>query len=122
MIVGDCVPEEDQMFFIILLRIYGIVFSPVIPKGYCSVLRLLIDEYHSLFSELYSSALYFDDHFHSYVVTETPSMSMICIEGILSPWVLHGHKLFTGTRLSEVVRLVRLWPHQFLGLILIFPY
>ena len=32
-----------------------IVFSPVIPKGYCSVLKLLIEEHHSLFSNLYSS-------------------------------------------------------------------
>ena len=42
--------------------------------------------------------LYFDDHFHSYIVTEMPNMNMICIEDILSPWVLHGHKLFTDGR------------------------
>ena len=32
------------------------MFSPVVPKGYCSVLRLLIDEHHSLFSELHSNS------------------------------------------------------------------
>lgn len=267
LIIGDCVPEEDKHWkcFLLLLKIYDIIFSPVIPKGYCSVLRLLIDEHHSLFSELYSNAAitpkfhflihypdqiaalgpmvrnwtmryeaklnlfkrsarlgnfknialtlaqrhqrwmcyqlsssellkspmevgpgnqhralseqpeslanlirqslpeissdvtvfspnwvkkngihysnnnsyviigtdginpsfgriidsylvsgdllllhlyrcqnYFDDHFHSYVVTETANMSMMCIENLLSPWILHGHKLFTDNHETYV--------------------
>ena len=57
LIIGDCVPEEDKHWkcFLLLLKIYDIVFSPIIPKGYCSVLQLVIDEHHSLFSELYSN-------------------------------------------------------------------
>jgi len=33
------------------------VFSPIIPKGYCAVLKILIEEHHSLFSSLYSSSM-----------------------------------------------------------------
>ena len=40
---------------------------------------------------------YFDDHFHSYVITETSSMSITSTENILDPWVLHGHKLFSDS-------------------------
>ena len=57
-VIGDCVPEEDKhwKYFLLLLKIYDIVFSPVIPEWYCSALWLLIDEHHSLFSELYSNS------------------------------------------------------------------
>lgn len=57
LIMGDCVPEEDENWkcLLLLLKICDIVFSPIIPKGYCSVLKVLIEEHHSLFSHLYSS-------------------------------------------------------------------
>ena len=57
LILGDTVPEENKHWkcFLLLLRICDIVFSPIIPKGYCSVLRILIEEHHSLFSKLYSN-------------------------------------------------------------------
>lgn len=59
LMVGDCVPEEDEHWrcFLLLLKICDIVFSPIIPKGYCAVLKLLIEEHHSLFKLLYSSSM-----------------------------------------------------------------
>ena len=58
LIMGDCVPEGDEHWkcLLLLLKICNIVFSPIIPKGYCSVLKILIEEHHSLFSHLYSTA------------------------------------------------------------------
>ena len=59
LLIGDCVPEEDKHWrcFLLLLKICDIVFSPIIPKGYCAVLKLLIEEHHSLFKLLYSSSM-----------------------------------------------------------------
>lgn len=42
--------------------------------------------------------LYYDDHSHSYVINDIPNMSVICDVNLLSPYVLHGHKLFDGSR------------------------
>ena len=59
LIMGDCVPEGDEHWqcFLLLLKIFDIVFSPVVPKGYCAVLKLLIAEHHSLFKSLHSSSM-----------------------------------------------------------------
>ena len=40
---------------------------------------------------------YFDDHFYSYVITESHVKFIVAVENLLSPFVLHGHKLFDNT-------------------------
>jgi len=41
--------------------------------------------------------VYFDDHFHSYVISDTSNMSIMCLQDLPSPSVLHGHQLFNGS-------------------------
>ena len=57
-IMGECVPEDDKFwkYFILLQKIFDIVFSPIVSRGHCAVLRQLIEEHHSIFSEIYSNS------------------------------------------------------------------
>ena len=50
-------PEEDKHWkcLLLLLKICDFMFSPIIPKGYCLVLRMFIKEHHTLFSKLHSN-------------------------------------------------------------------
>ena len=41
---------------------------------------------------------YYDEHFHSYVVSELPCVSVVSVEDLCSPFVLHGHSLFNGNK------------------------
>lgn len=58
LIIGDCIPETNVYWkcFILLLKIIDILVSPVVSKGQCFVLKLLIEEHHSTFKELYTEA------------------------------------------------------------------
>ena len=54
-IIGDKVPEDDMHYkcFLMLLKILNIVMSPYIIHEVPPYLRVLIEEHHSLFVELY---------------------------------------------------------------------
>ena len=58
LLVGDCIPEDDCNWkcFTLLRKIIDIVASPVIYKGQCAILRVLIEEHHSFFCEIYSES------------------------------------------------------------------
>ena len=51
-----------------------------------------------LFQVQLCSVNYYDEHFHSYVVSELPCVSVVSVEDLCSPFVLHGHSLFNGTK------------------------
>ena len=54
LIIGDCIPENDLHWkcYLILLKIMDIVSSPILSKGHCSILKLCINEHHSMFKSL----------------------------------------------------------------------
>ena len=54
LIIGDCIPENDLHWkcYLVLLKIMDIVSSPILSKGHCSVLKLHINEHHSMFKSL----------------------------------------------------------------------
>lgn len=58
LLIGDCITEGDRHWkcYLLLLKIMDIIVSPVIAKGQCSTLKLLIEEHHISFTNLYGES------------------------------------------------------------------
>jgi len=58
LIIGDCIAENDLYWecYLVLLKIMDIITSPIISKGHCSILKLHINEHHSMFKSLYGAS------------------------------------------------------------------
>ena len=58
--IGDKVPEKSEhwMCFILLRKILDIVLCPVVSENLCSSLKILINEHHSKFVQLYGVSSY----------------------------------------------------------------
>ena len=54
-VCGDLIPEGNKVWtcFLLLLKIIDIVICPVVFKGHCSILRMLIEEHLTMFKRLY---------------------------------------------------------------------
>ena len=82
---------------------YLIIGTDGINPSFGRIINLYLVSSDLLLFHLYQcQTLYFDDNYNSYVVTDTAAMSIVCTENLLSPWILHGHKLFTDNRESYV--------------------
>lgn len=55
MVLGNCIPEEDEkkQLYLLLLEIVEIVFSPLISPNQASYLQRIIEEHHESFKEQY---------------------------------------------------------------------
>ena len=78
---------------------YVIIDTDEIDPMFGHIIDLYIVSGNILLLHLYHcEALYYDDHYHSYVITDTTKMSVICDKNLLNPFVLHSHKLFNGSK------------------------
>lgn len=55
MLIAQAIPERDACWscYLKLIRIIDIAAAPIISKGVCAVLKVLIEEHHTLFTEVY---------------------------------------------------------------------
>ena len=56
LIIGDLIPENDNYwlnFLLLLLKITGLIFSPLSSRNIAAYLTSLIEDYLSTFTELY---------------------------------------------------------------------
>ena len=56
--IGDRIPENDLHWkrYLELLKIMEYCFKPKLFKGHCSVLKLHINEHHSMFKSLHGDS------------------------------------------------------------------
>ena len=59
-LIGDKIPEESEHWFcfILLKKIVDIVLCPVVSENQCSTLKILINEHHCKFVQLYGASFY----------------------------------------------------------------
>lgn len=55
LLIGEFVDEDDLHWqcYLLLLKIVRICLSPVVSKGLCAILQVLIEEHHMLFRDVY---------------------------------------------------------------------
>ena len=55
MLIGTQVPDDHEHWksFLQLLKIVGIIFSPIVTPGVCAYVQVLIEEHLTAFGQLY---------------------------------------------------------------------
>ena len=81
-LIGDKVPEDDELWhcFLLLLKIIDLVVSPHISIDNCGLLKVLIEEHHFVFKSVYPNSsiipkMHFMTHYPEQILSLGP---MVC--------------------------------------------